>query len=177
MRNPYYIETFAFKNPSLDKEFGIWAVEGLRKECSIVRHLDLTKLDGEKQEITKTEIPKTITNYFSLALNSQSDKIFMLKKLFKDHIKDQKAMIFFGTCASVEFHSLILADILPQDTLDDISSPKTIYKLHRKIAQKKRTKIYDDFLNGPTSILLTTDISARGLDVPDIAWIVQFDPP
>lgn len=26
-------------------------------------------------------------------------------------------------------------------------------------------------------ILLTTDLSARGIDIPDVDWIVQYDPP
>ena len=26
-------------------------------------------------------------------------------------------------------------------------------------------------------MLLTTDLAARGIDIPDVDWIVQFDPP
>jgi superfamily II DNA/RNA helicase len=26
-------------------------------------------------------------------------------------------------------------------------------------------------------ILLTTDLSARGIDIPDVDWIIQYDPP
>lgn len=56
-----------------------------------------------------------------------------------------------------------------------------IAKLHGKIDQKKRSKIYKSFREGELrqnhQLLLTTDLSARGIDIPDVDWIIQYDPP
>jgi len=34
-----------------------------------------------------------------------------------------------------------------------------------------------EFQNATEGILLCTDVAARGLDIPNVDWIVQFDPP
>ena len=79
-------------------------------------------------------------------------------------------IIFFATCASVDYHFLALKLLSPN---------LEIWKLHGKINQKKRTKIYNSFRSQDDhqKILLTTDLAARGVDIPDVDWIIQFDPP
>ena len=46
-----------------------------------------------------------------------------------------------------------------------------------KQKQTKRTTTFFQFCNADSGILLCTDVAARGLDIPDVDWIVQFDPP
>lgn len=41
----------------------------------------------------------------------------------------------------------------------------------------KRTTTFFQFCNAEKGILLCTDVVARGLDIPAVDWIVQFDPP
>ncbi|XP_043213595.1 ATP-dependent RNA helicase DDX18-like, partial [Amphibalanus amphitrite] len=46
-----------------------------------------------------------------------------------------------------------------------------------KQKQSKRTTTFFQFCNADSGILLCTDVAARGLDIPAVDWIVQFDPP
>lgn len=52
-----------------------------------------------------------------------------------------------------------------------------IWSLHGKMVQKKRDGMYARFSQSPTGALLCTDVAARGIDIPDIDWIIQFEPP
>ena len=52
-----------------------------------------------------------------------------------------------------------------------------IFFFQGKQKQTKRTSTFFQFCNADSGILLCTDVAARGLDIPDVDWIVQFDPP
>ena len=49
--------------------------------------------------------------------------------------------------------------------------------IHGKQKQQKRTTTFFQFCKQDKGILLCTDVAARGLDIPAVDWIVQFDPP
>ncbi|XP_054723890.1 probable ATP-dependent RNA helicase pitchoune, partial [Uloborus diversus] len=46
-----------------------------------------------------------------------------------------------------------------------------------KQKQNKRTVTFFQFCKAKSGILLCTDVAARGLDIPQVDWIVQYDPP
>ncbi|KAH0815261.1 hypothetical protein GEV33_007529 [Tenebrio molitor] len=50
-------------------------------------------------------------------------------------------------------------------------------KVMGKQKQAKRTTTFFQFCNADSGILLCTDVAARGLDIPAVDWIVQYDPP
>ncbi|KAJ2772418.1 ATP-dependent RNA helicase dbp7 [Coemansia nantahalensis] len=53
-----------------------------------------------------------------------------------------------------------------------------LYRLHGSMAQKRRTETFLAFSRAQSaSVLFTTDVAARGLDLPNVTSIVQFDPP
>ena len=77
-----------------------------------------------------------------------------------------QVMVFFSSCNSVKYHA---------ELLNYIDIP--VMDIHGKQKQAKRTSTYFKFCNAKTGILLCTDVAARGLDIPYVDWIVQYDPP
>ena len=52
-----------------------------------------------------------------------------------------------------------------------------IFRLHGNVPQKARQSIFQEFSAAKSGVLLCTDVAARGLDLPSIDWILQYDPP
>lgn len=52
-----------------------------------------------------------------------------------------------------------------------------LYRLHGDLAQASRTQTYQAFRSARKGVLLCTDVAARGLDLPDVTRIVQYDAP
>lgn len=49
--------------------------------------------------------------------------------------------------------------------------------LHGDMKQAQRTKVMDSFKSGKTAILVATDVAARGIDVNDIDYVINYDVP
>ena len=52
-----------------------------------------------------------------------------------------------------------------------------LYRLHGSLPQVDRTETFFRFCKAEAGILFTTDVAARGLDLPALDCIVQYDPP
>jgi ATP-independent RNA helicase DbpA len=49
--------------------------------------------------------------------------------------------------------------------------------IHGDLEQKERTEVLVRFSNGSTPILVATDVAARGLDIPELSAVINFDLP
>ncbi|XP_044295918.1 probable ATP-dependent RNA helicase DDX31 isoform X2 [Varanus komodoensis] len=94
--------------------------------------------------------------------------------------KDSKMVVFFSSCEQVEFHHTLFQKVLcgePEaDRLPSLS-PLRFVRLHGEMRQEERTTVFQDFLQSETGVLLCTDVAARGLDLPQVTWIIQYNPP
>lgn len=95
-----------------------------------------------------------------------SEKRFLLLYSFLRKTRKKKVMVFFSSCNSVKYHSELLNYVDMQ-----------VMEIHGRQKQQKRTTTFFEFCNADKGTLLCTDVAARGLDIPKVDWIVQFDPP
>ena len=168
--------------------------EGLLNEEIFIKSVDedinsyskviiVDSLSEKKEELGNfiQEIPNQLKQFYVGFDNIQDKLPYLIYTIQKTYNLKSKLIIFFATCNSVEYYSIVLPKLLENLKLDNFTEENKIecnfFKLHSKITQKKRNFEYKRFLSCKNGILLSTDLSARGIDVPNVDIIIQFDPP
>lgn len=115
----------------------------------------------------------------------------------------RKIIVFVSSIGSVNFHFNLLAhgdrvlededddDIMDQEEDDKKKKEQPIkicersslvgdiplYRLHGDMKQNERKETYQSFCKATNGIILCTDVAARGLDMPHVDHIIQYDAP
>uniref|UniRef100_T1IJQ6 ATP-dependent RNA helicase n=1 Tax=Strigamia maritima TaxID=126957 RepID=T1IJQ6_STRMM len=99
-----------------------------------------------------------------------------------------KIIVFFPTQDMVDFHAPLLHKMLNksslndatedlEDNLSDKDDPIDVSRLHGNMTQQDRTQVFRQFKATVSGVLLSTDVAARGLDLPAVDWIIQYSAP
>jgi len=108
-------------------------------------------------------VSKNVSHFM---MNVEMDnKRFFLEKFIKDK-PDDKILIFVRTKVRAERVSKAMERV-------DISS----LTIHGDIDQKQRSQVMDEFKKNKYGILIATDITARGINIPDIKYVINYDLP
>lgn len=113
----------------------------------------------------KTSTPESLKQ--SVLIVPLEHKLNAVYSFIKSHLKC-KAIIFLASCSQVRHAWEMFCSLQPGIQ---------IMALHGKLMQERRTKIYFDYIQKPFAVLFATDVAARGLDFPDIDWVIQMDAP
>jgi ATP-dependent RNA helicase RhlE len=93
------------------------------------------------------------------------DKRFFLERFVREN-PDSRNIVFVRTRVRAERVAKALARA-------DISS----LTIHGEKDQDERSDVMKKFKEGECNLLIATDISARGIDVPDVNYVVNYDLP
>ena len=103
-----------------------------------------------------------------------SHKLTALSKLLRSLLPTPgKTIVYLSTCAAVDYFQRLLPHIFSQP-----DQHFEVVPLHGQYEAKVRQKNFNLFVNAISPcVLLTTDVAARGLDIPQVDLVVQVDPP
>nr|XP_033503029.1 ATP-dependent RNA helicase DDX55 [Epinephelus lanceolatus] len=125
------------------------------------------RITVKEKGVAATAVQKTpsrLSNYYTMC---RSEDKFNNLVAFLRQRKQEKHLVFFSTCACVEYYGRALETLIKK---------VTVCCIHGKM-KNKRNKIFADFRALKSGILVCTDVMARGIDIPDVNWVLQYDPP
>ncbi|XP_038898727.1 DEAD-box ATP-dependent RNA helicase 31-like [Benincasa hispida] len=129
----------------------------LRRDHEFVNTIQEGSEDTHAQ-VRQMQIVAPLEKHFSL-----------LYAILKEHIADDvdyKVLVFCTTAMVTR----MVADLLGELNLN-------IREIHSRKPQSYRTRVSDEFRKSKGLILVTSDVSARGVDYPDVTLVIQVGLP
>jgi len=108
-------------------------------------------------------ISKNVTH--AVMFVEMDDKRFFLQRFLQEHPTD-KIIVFVRTKVRAERVVSAMARV-----------GITVVSIHGDKDQADRSEVMQSFREGEQRVLIATDVSARGIDVPDIACVINYDLP
>ena len=111
----------------------------------------------------KDRISKNVSHFVMFV--EMDDKRFFLERFLKDH-PEGKVIVFVRTRVRAER----VCKAMARAGLESVS-------IHGDKDQTERNEAMQAFRSGEQHVLIATDISARGIDVPDVDYVINYDLP
>jgi len=114
----------------------------------------------KKEEVTLQGILQ-----YAVCVEYEDNKFSTLCDLY-ERLSITQAVIFCNSKRKVEW----LSDMMAKQEF-------TVSSTHGALDHAERMKIMEDFRNGHTRVLITTDLLARGIDVQQVSLVINYDLP
>ena len=124
------------------------------------RHMrDAVTVQVKPEEQTVTAIEQI---FYEVA---ERDKPEALRAVLKERTPE-RAMVFCRTQVAVDR----LTRILRRDGI-------AVEAIHGSLGQGQRERVIADFRRGAVTLLIATNLAARGLDIPEVSHVINYDIP
>lgn len=111
----------------------------------------------------KDPVAKNITH--SVVHIKMDDKRFFLERMVKEN-SESKILVFVRTKVRAER----VCKAMERVGIKSLT-------IHSDKIQKERVDVMQQFKKGIVKILIATDVSARGIDIPNVAYVINYDMP
>lgn len=125
-----------------------------------------------------------LTDYIQINIGSltlaANHNIRQIIEICQEHEKESKLSQLLREIAAERNKMIIFVET--KKKVDDITRAIkregwSAIAIHGDKSQPERDYVLSEFRNGKTTILVATDVAARGLDVEDVKYVINFDYP
>lgn len=187
------IQSFMPNREERDRQTLMFSATVPREVVSLVRQtlkpgFKFVRTTDPNEVPTHERIPQKVV--FTRALENRLPAIFELAhKAIKAHEQDAqnnmpfKAIVYFPSTAEVSLAAEAFSNM--RGSLDGSSAsnfahplaPARIIEIHSRLTQAQRTRNAAMFKTSKSAILFSSDVTARGMDFPDVSHVIQLGLP
>ncbi|KAI5248976.1 DEAD-domain-containing protein [Aureobasidium subglaciale] len=156
---------------------------------------EFVKTVRDDEEPTHARVPQ-----YLVTVNGLENTVPAIVELCKNAVADAqqpdgrpfKAIIYFNSTAEVTLASAALTELpVDEDSMPpeeptgrsryrDVRGalyPARIFEIHSRLSQAQRTRASDNFRKCSSGILVSSDVTARGMDFPNVTHVIQVGIP
>ncbi|OQV12051.1 DEAD-box ATP-dependent RNA helicase 13 [Hypsibius exemplaris] len=138
-----------------DRISGLYSVLGLKTGAKLV---DLSKPEGTAGSLVERRLPCTL-----------KDKDYLFYYLLMTEATG-RVIVFCNSLDCVRRLHGVFSYLLTE-------TGRTPLVLHAGMHQKQRLKNLERFQANPKAVLLASDVASRGLDIPDVQFVIHYQVP
>ncbi|KAJ3272768.1 hypothetical protein HDV01_005296 [Terramyces sp. JEL0728] len=142
----------------------------LSNEIKAIAHSSLHEEYQYIDTVPANEVDTHMKIKQSYLVAPHKEHFYLLQEIIQKHKEStpaSKIIVFFSTTKLVSYAKNVFEQALALD----------IMEIHSRLTQQQRVRVSDKFRKSRSSILFTSDVSARGVDYPGVTLVLQVGLP
>lgn len=171
----------------LDEADNMLDQQGLGNQCSKIKsmlpkNIQIVLFSATFDDKVYEYALKFVPNANEIRLKHEEINVAQIKQLFIDvDSQEQKKEVLSSLYGLLTIGSSIIF-VRTRNTANELyksmsKEGHTVSLLHSDLETKERDRLIDDFREGRTKVLISTNVLARGIDIPTVSMVVNYDVP
>ncbi|XP_054164746.1 probable ATP-dependent RNA helicase DDX31 [Oppia nitens] len=121
-------------------------------------------------------LPDNLTNHYVIV--APKLRLVTLSALLLEKcslVESSKALVFMSGQDVVDYYCILFNTVFNKLLIASNHRPINFCQLHGSMDQSKRQQVFREFRQTRNGVLFCTDVAARGIDVPEVDWIIQYN--
>ncbi|KAJ9093581.1 hypothetical protein QFC19_008310 [Naganishia cerealis] len=143
------------------------------------KYLDKENLVIDCVPENESNVHEHIPQYYTVLPSAKEQLPHVLKLLAADQLRNagsSKSIVFLPTTKLTQLYATFIRELSQSLPAGEQTQ---VYEIHSKLEQRRRSRASDAFRqdNSGASVLVTSDVSARGVDYPGVTRVIQVGIP
>ncbi|EEH44545.2 uncharacterized protein PADG_00834 [Paracoccidioides brasiliensis Pb18] len=183
------LQSYLPRRQDVDRQTLMFSATVPREVMDMVRQTmkpDFTFVKTVKEDETPTHLTVPQKLVYLRGMENQLPAIFELAKKYiekhkndPDNVKPFKAIVYFNSTAEVGLARQAFS-AMRYDLSSNSGHPLPdfqCFEMHSRLSQEQRTRSSGLFRQASSAMLFSSDVTARGMDFPDVTHVIQIGVP